>query len=69
VWHADPKSEAVLDREQLAEFTRRLQMLSDDGVEKIYQTAYKDCALNRQRFPPAAAIQQLVAQLAGFAEV
>ena len=56
-----PESEAVLDREQLAEFTRRLQMLSDDGVEKIYQTAYKDCALNRQRLPAAAAIQQLVA--------
>jgi len=46
---------------RLTEFTRRLLMLSDDGVEKIYQTAYKDFAFKGQQLPPAAAIQQLVA--------
>jgi hypothetical protein len=31
---ARPESETILTREQLAEFTRQLQMLSDDGVER-----------------------------------
>jgi hypothetical protein len=31
-----PESETILTREQLAEFTRQLSMLSDDGVERIY---------------------------------
>jgi hypothetical protein len=52
-----PESEAVLTREQLAEFTRRLQMLS----EKVYVTTYRDCRYDRKKLPPAAAIQQLVA--------
>jgi hypothetical protein len=69
VWQRRPESEAVLDREQLAEFTRRLQMLSDDGVEKIYQTAYKDCALNRQQLPPAARHSATRCVLAGIEEV
>jgi hypothetical protein len=56
-----PESEAILDREQLSEFTRRLQMLSDDGVEKIYQTAYRNCRFDGKRLPPAVALQQLVA--------
>jgi hypothetical protein len=56
-----PESEPILSREQLAEFTRRLTMLSDDGVERIYETAYRDCRYDRNSFPPAAAIQQLVA--------
>jgi hypothetical protein len=33
-----PESEAILTRAQLAEFTRQLQKLSDDGVERIYET-------------------------------
>jgi hypothetical protein len=33
---ARPESETILTREQLAEFTRQLQMLSDDGVERMY---------------------------------
>ena len=55
-----PEREPILSREQLAEFTRQLQMLSDGGVEKIYETAYRDCRYDRQKLPPAA-IQQLVA--------
>ena len=31
-----------MSREQLAEFTRRLSMLSVDGVEGVYQTTYKE---------------------------
>ena len=56
-----PESETILSREQLAEFTRQLQMLSDDGVERIYETRYRDCAFKERILPPAAAIQQLVA--------
>jgi hypothetical protein len=56
-----PESEAILDREQLAEFTRRLTMLSDDAVEKIYQTAYRDCWFDGKKLPRAVAVQQLVA--------
>jgi hypothetical protein len=56
-----PESETILTREQLAEFTRQLQMLSDDGVERIYETTYGECAFKERILPPAAAIQQLVA--------
>jgi hypothetical protein len=51
----------MLSREELAEFTRRLSMLSVPGVEGMYQTAYRDCAMVGKKIPPAAAIQQLVA--------
>lgn len=47
--------------EELAEFRRRLSMLSDSGIEGVYNTAYKDCRLEGKRIPPAAAIQQIVA--------
>jgi hypothetical protein len=56
-----PEPEAILTREQLAEFTRQLQMLSDDGVERIYEKTYRECAFKERILPPAAAIQQLVA--------
>jgi hypothetical protein len=56
-----PEAEAILSREELAEFTRKLQMLSDDGVERIYETTYRECAFKERILPPAAAIQQLVA--------
>jgi len=56
-----PEPETILSREQLEEFTRKLQMLSDDGVERIYGTTYRECAFKERILPPAAAIQQLVA--------
>jgi len=56
-----PGIEPVMTREQLAEFTRRLSMLSVDGVEGVYKTAHQDCRLERDRVPPPAAVQQLVA--------
>ena len=56
-----PEPEPILSREQLAEFTRQLQMLSDDGVERIFETTYRECAFNERILPPAAAIQRLVA--------
>jgi len=56
-----PETERILNREELSEFSRRLSMLSIDGVEGTYRTAYADCRLEGKRFPPAAAIQQLVA--------
>ena len=52
--------ETVLSREQLAEYVRRLELLSIPGVEKIYQTAHQDCRFDGKRLPPAAAVQQLV---------
>jgi hypothetical protein len=56
-----PESEPMMTRADLAEFSRRLSMLSPDGAEGVYRTAYKDCAFDSKRLPPAAAIQQLVA--------
>jgi hypothetical protein len=56
-----PEPEAVLNREQLAEFTRQLSMLSDDGVERIYETTYRECAFKERILPPAVAIQRFVA--------
>jgi hypothetical protein len=56
-----PESEAILSREQLEEFTRRLAMLSDDGVERIYQTAHQECRYDGKNLPPPTAVQQLVA--------
>jgi hypothetical protein len=55
-----PESEPVLSRDQLAEFTRRLSMLSVPGVKGVYQTAHNDCRFDGKRLPSAAAIQQLV---------
>jgi hypothetical protein len=56
-----PESDPILSRDELAEFTRRLSMLSVPGVEGVYQTAHNDCRFDGKRLPPAAAIQQLVA--------
>jgi hypothetical protein len=56
-----PESEPILSREQLAEFTRKLQMLSDDGVERIYESTHRECALKERILPPAAAVQRPVA--------
>jgi len=50
-----------MSREELSEFSRRLSMLSTDGVEGVYRTAYNDCPIEGNRLPPAAAVQQLVA--------
>jgi hypothetical protein len=56
-----PESEPVLSREELAEFTRRLSLLSVPGIESSYQSAYADCRFDGKKLPPAAAVQQLVA--------
>lgn len=56
-----PESESVLSRDELAEFTRRLALLSVPGVEGVYQTAHNECRFVEKRLPPAAAVQQLVA--------
>ena len=56
-----PETEPVLSREDLTEFQRHLSMLSVPGVEGVYQTAHNDCRYDGKRFPPAAAVQQLVA--------
>ena len=55
------ETEPIMSRDELAEFSRRLAMLSVPGVEGVYYTAYKDCRFDGKRVPPAAAIQQLVA--------
>ena len=55
------ESESVMSKEQLAEFTRKLSMLSDSGVEGIYQSAYQECRYNGRELPQPAAVQRLVA--------
>ena len=50
-----------MNREELAEFTGQLSMLSINGIERTYRTAYADCRFDGKRLPPPAAIQQLVA--------
>ena len=56
-----PETDPTLSREELAEFIRRLTMLSIDGVEGVYRTAHRDSAYDGKDIPPAAAVQQLVA--------
>jgi hypothetical protein len=56
-----PESEIVLSPQELEEFTRRLSMLSVQGIESSYQTAYAECRFDGKTLPPAAAVQQLVA--------
>ena len=56
-----PKSETIVTWEQLAEFTRQLQGLSDDGVERIYETTYRERRFDRKLFHQQSVIQQLVA--------
>ncbi|HKE20827.1 MAG TPA: hypothetical protein VKB88_00465 [Bryobacteraceae bacterium] len=48
-----------MTRDDLTDFTRRLSMLSADGVERVYETTYKDCRYDGPNVPPATAIQQL----------
>jgi hypothetical protein len=47
-----PGNKHIMSREELAEFTRRLSMLSADGVEEVYRTAHNDCRLDGKRVPP-----------------
>jgi len=55
------ESESVMSKEQLAEFTRKLSMLSDSGVEGIYQSAYQECRYTGRELPQPATVQQLAA--------
>jgi hypothetical protein len=50
-----------LTKAELEEFTRRLSMLSIQGIEQAYQTAYTECRYDGSTLPPTAAVQQLVA--------
>jgi len=56
-----PESEAILNREQVAEFTRRLQCCPTMAWSAFYETAYTDCRYDGKKLPPAVALQQLVA--------
>jgi hypothetical protein len=49
-----------LSREQLAQLTRRLAVLSPHDVQRAYCDAYVRCAMNGDLLPPAAAMQELV---------
>jgi hypothetical protein len=57
-----------MSQEALAEFSRRLSMLSEPGVEGVYQTAYKDCAFDGTR-PPRRGDSATHSGLEGIAEV
>jgi len=55
------KQEEVLSRDDLKELAHNLSLLSEPAVRDFYQSAYRECAIiNRQTFPTARAIQQLV---------
>src|SRR5215469_16031652 len=54
-------------RDELAEFTRSLQRLSTEGVERVHETTYNDCRYDGKHVPPAAAIQQLSCSVASAA--
>jgi hypothetical protein len=56
-----PESDTVLSQLELEEFSRRLSMLSVQGIETAYQTAYAECHFDGKTLPPTAAVQQLVA--------
>jgi hypothetical protein len=60
-WNAAPIQSRSSAVKKLAEYSRRLSLLSVSGVEKIYQDAHRDCAYTGKVLPPAASIQQLVA--------
>jgi hypothetical protein len=49
-----------LSRDQLAQLTRRLAVLSLYDVQRAYRDAYVRCAMNGDLLPPAAAVQELV---------
>jgi len=52
--------DAVLSREQLAEFQRNLSLLSDAGVEREYERCWREAWYNGKDAPPPIAFQQLV---------
>ena len=53
--------EKIWGREDLKEITRNLSVLSESAVREFYDRAYRECRIiNRQTFPPARAIQELV---------
>ena len=55
------RQEDVLSRDDLKELAHNLSLLSEPAVQDFYQSAYRECAIiNRQTFPSARAIQQLV---------
>jgi hypothetical protein len=56
-----PEPERILSKEELAEFERKLSMLSDPGVVDQYQSAYQDCRYDGRVLPQPSAVQRLVA--------
>jgi hypothetical protein len=49
-----------LSRDQLAQLTRRLAVLSPYDVAKAFRNAHVRCAMNGDLLPAAAAVQELV---------
>jgi hypothetical protein len=64
-----PESETILTREQLADFTRQLQRLSDDGVERIYERTYRECAFQGTDSPASRRYSTGGGDVEGSAEV
>ena len=55
------RKEQIWTREDLREIMHNLSLLSEHGVREFYERAYRECRIiNRQTFPPARAVQELV---------
>lgn len=55
------REEQIWTREDLREIMHNLSLLSEHGVREFYERAYRECRIiNRQTFPPARAVQELV---------
>jgi hypothetical protein len=61
VMAASPDANTVLTRDQLAEFQRKLSLLSDSGVAAEYKRCWEGARYDGTSVPAAATIQQLVA--------
>lgn len=49
-----------LSRDELAQLTRRLAVLSPYEVQRAYREAHQRCFMKDDLLPPAAAVQELV---------
>jgi hypothetical protein len=48
------------DAQELEQLRENVARLSEHGVRKFYQDAWRDCEMRGERLPSAKAVQQLV---------
>jgi hypothetical protein len=55
-----PSDDRPMTEQELEQLRQNVARLSEDGLKRFYQQAWKDCEIRGDRLPAAKAVQQLV---------